>query len=176
MESKKISYKYYKIAMLIVWTLAILCIVATWVGFGVANNASIAFAAIVDSFLTLAIVFLAVLLILNERKDYKTRGWMFVGFGAAHLILFVICMALKDSFVYGSAAVYAIPAIHTVLLVALSAVGIYFWIRNKFTFKSFAQQDAVAAFGADVEQAKEESEEPKPSKPPRDEKTGIVSL
>lgn len=177
--SIKVSYKYYKATMLGVWALAILCIVATWVGFAVATKGALAFGAIVDTFLSIALIALVVLLALNEREDYKKRAWLFGALTAIHIIFFVLVLGLKDEIAKGNNGVYALPAIHTIILIAISVVGIYFWIRNKFTFKSFAQQDAVAAFGGPIEDntpKANDSLEPAEPKKARDEKTGIVSL
>ncbi|XQP54908.1 MAG: hypothetical protein ACOQNV_02110 [Mycoplasmoidaceae bacterium] len=174
----KVPYKYYKFVMLGVWALAVLCIAATWVGFAVPGKAAICFGAIVDTFLSLFLIALVVLLALNVREDYKKRAWLFGALAAVHIIFFILVLGLKDQIARGNSGVFALPAIHTIILVAISVVGIYFWIRNRFTFKSFAQQDAVAAFGGAVEEPKApetptESNEPKKA---RDEKTGIVSL
>lgn len=174
----KVPYKYYKFVMLGVWALAVLCIAATWVGFTVQNNAALAFGAIVDTFLSLFLIALVVLLALNVRQDYKKRAWLFGALTAAHIIFFILVLGLKEQIAKGNSGVFALPAIHTIILVGISVVGIYFWIRNKFTFKSFAQQDAVAAFGGAIEEPKapETPVQPEEPKKARDEKTGIVSL
>lgn len=179
--TKKVPYEYYKMVLLVVWALAILCIVGTWVGFAIANKASVAFAATVDSFLSLALIALVVLLALNERQDYKKRAILFGILTFLHILFFVLVLSLAKNMTEGDYALYALPGIHTVLLVSLSIVGIYFWIRNRFKFKSFAQQDAIAAFGGPVEEPKvpepqQPSLEPEEPKKARDEKTGIVSL
>lgn len=178
--TKNIPYKWYKFTLLVVWALAILCIAATWVGFCVGGAGALAFGAIVDSFLTLALVLLIVLLFMNGREDYKKRAYIFGGFAIAHLVFFILVLAfskqMQENFTSGY---YALPVIHMLLLIGISVVGIYFWIRNKFTFKSAEQEDAHAAFGGPVEQEKKIPEEPVQKEEPtpaRDEKTGIVSL
>lgn len=174
----KVPYKYYKAVMLAVWSLAILCVVATWVCFCVPTKAAFAFGIIVDVFLALALIALTVLLALNVRDDYKKRAWLFGALTTVHVIFFVLVLGLKEQIAQGNNGIYALPAVHTIILIGISAVGIYFWIRNKFTFKSFAQQDAVAAFGGPVEEPKapETPLVPEEPKKARDEKTGIVSL
>mgnify|MGYP003297140355 CR=1 FL=1 len=176
--TKNIPYKYYKTVLLGVWALAVLCIVGTWICFTIQNQAALAFGLIVDIFLTLAVAAIVTLLFLNGREDYKKRGWIFAAFGVAHLLFFILVVVLRSKIVEGNTGVYALPAIHTVILIAISVVGIYFWIRNKFTFKSFAQQDAAAAFGGPIDEPKipETPVQPEEPKKARDEKTGIVSL
>lgn len=174
--TKNIPYKYYKSTLLGVWLLAVLCIIATWICFTIPNAAALTFGLIVDIFLTLALIGLVVLLFINGRDDYKKRGWVFGALTLVHFIFFIVVASVRNGLLDGKSGLFALPAIHTVILVAISAVGIYFWIRNKFTFKSFAQQDAAAAFGGDIEENKEKPLQPEDTKPARDEKTGIVSL
>lgn len=176
--TKNIPYKWYKFTLLAVWTLAILCIVATWVGFCVGGAGALAFGAIVDSFLTLALVLLIVLLFINGREDYKKRSYIFGALTIVHILFFILVLAfsknIQDNFKSGY---FVLPAIHTLLLIAISVVGIYFWIRNKFTFKSLVKEDAQAAFGGSIdEKPAEKPVQPEEATPARDEKTGIVSL
>lgn len=176
--TKNIPYKWYKYTLLGVWSLAILCIVATWVGFAAGGTGAIVFGAIVDSFLTLGLVLLIVLLYINGRDDYKKRAYIFGGLCLAHLIFFILVLVFSTKMAENfSAAYFVLPALHTILLIGIAVVGIYFWIRNKFTFKSASKEDAAAAFGGPVDEPKkEEPVQPEEVKPARDEKTGIVSL
>lgn len=181
--ARKVSYAFYKGVMLAVWALAILCVIATWVVFSIPNMGANIFGIVVDALLTLVLISLIVLLALNERQDYKKRAWLFAVFTALHLAFFILVIIFRNQIAEGNAIVYVYPAIHTAILIVISIVGIYFWIRNKFKFKSFAQQDAIEAFGGPIEEPKAPEQpqpvaslEPEEPKKARDEKTGIVSL
>lgn len=179
MIKKDIPYKYYKTVLIWVWALALLCIIGTWVAFPLGNAASIVFAAIVNSFLTLAIALLAVMLIISGRPDYKTKGIIVAVLAGIHFIFFVTVLAVQKH-IYTSAEIYTLPAIHTVILLGIVGFGVYFSARNRFVFKNPAKEDAIAAFGGPVDGAQpEQPQQPKTDeapKPARDEKTGIVSL
>lgn len=174
--TKNIPYKYFKSSLVGVWGLALLCIIATWVGFCVANTAAVVFGAIVDSLLAAMLILLIVLLLLNGRKDYQKRAIIFGALTLAHILFFILVLALRNRMHEGDNGLFALPAIHTILLLGICAVGVYFWIRNKFTFKTEQREDASVAFGGAVDQPENKPVQPEEPKKARDEKTGIVSL
>ncbi|MCQ3908303.1 MAG: hypothetical protein MJ200_01805 [Mycoplasmoidaceae bacterium] len=51
---------------------------------------------------------------------------MFGGLTLAHIIFFILVLALKSKLEAGNNGVFALPAIHTILLIAISGIGIYF--------------------------------------------------
>ncbi|MCQ3907375.1 MAG: hypothetical protein MJ219_01075 [Mycoplasmoidaceae bacterium] len=68
---------------------------------------------------------------------------------------------------------------HTAILLAITALGIYYYSRGKFVFKNLAREDAAKAFGGKIEAdptTPSDTAPTEPQKPARDEKTGIVSL
>ncbi len=77
-------------------------------------------------------------------------------------------------------AIYVIPAVFTAVMIGVIIVGIYFYSRGKYVFKKM-RKDAAKAFGGKVaDMPADDSAIPlsdmAPTKPARDEKTGIVSL
>ncbi len=76
---------------------------------------------------TLGIAALTVLLAINGREDYKKRAFLFGALGIVNLVLFILSAVfskdLQESF---QPAYYAIPASHTIMLIAISALGAYF--------------------------------------------------
>lgn len=178
--SREISYKWYKLSLLVVWLCAALCISATWIAFCLPSNGALIFGIVVDVALTLSLITLITLFYVNGRADYKKRAIIFAALTLIHLIFFILVLAFRAQLLEEeNKAILTLPAIHTIILIGISVAGIYFWIRNKFTFKSAAKEDAQAAFGGPIEEPKlpasEFDEDQKPKKA-RDEKTGIVSL
>ncbi|MCQ3915728.1 MAG: hypothetical protein MJ195_03270 [Mycoplasmoidaceae bacterium] len=51
---------------------------------------------------------------------------MFGGLALAHMLFFILVLSLQHQIAQGNNGVYALPAIHTILLIGISAVGIYF--------------------------------------------------
>ncbi|MBQ0045593.1 MAG: hypothetical protein KBS35_01740 [Mycoplasma sp.] len=178
MIKKDIPYKYYKTVLIWVWALAILCVIGTWIAFPIGGPAAITFAAIVSTFLTLAIALLSAMLIISGRPDYKTKGIIVAVLAGIHFIFFVAVLACQK-LIHTDAQIFALPAVHTIILLAIAGFGVYFSARNRFVFKNPAKEDAMAAFGGPVEGAQPDATQPKADEQPkqaRDEKTGIVSL
>lgn len=190
---KNIPYSYFKSTLLAIWVLALLSIAGTWTTFMVGNDASIAFGLVTDILLAIMLILLAVLMIVSGRPDYQKKSWMVILATVIHIGFFVTVMIIQaingqsqelyDVNFFEPAWAFALG--HTIILLAAAGIGLYLWIRNRFSFKSFAEKDAVAAFGKPIngvepQPVKEplptaalEPEEPKVA---RDEKTGIVSL
>lgn len=131
-----------------------------------------------DDLLLLSLVTLIFLFAFNVRKDYKKRAWLFGALSLVHIILSIVFAAVGKKTTDQYDVFILIPAIHTIDLLAIIVISIYFWIRNRLLFKSNSRSDLEAAFGGAVEQRKEIDKPVQPAEPKkaRDEKTGIVSL
>ncbi len=84
------------------------------------------FGAIIDCLLFLAVAALVVLLWINGREDYKKRAYIFGALALVHLIFFVLVLALKGRMEEGNNGLYALPAVHTLILLGIAGVGVYF--------------------------------------------------
>lgn len=184
-NNKKISHKYYAVAILLTWIFAILSIITTWISFEICVVSSEQWVwitisiinSIINSLFIITLGFLVALLICDTRKDYKSRGWLFFVMWLAEIALFALTLSLQNFYdINVEQAIYVVPVVYTLLLIAIAVLGIYFWSRSVFKFTSFfVHKDAVNAFGGDIDNGNNNSE-PKSYKSARDEKTGIVSL
>lgn len=179
MKKIDVPYKYYRCTLVGSWAFAALCVIGTWLAFQIGNPASITFSLIVDIFLTLSLGLLTGLLFVSERPDFRKKAWGVLAADIVHLVFFILIAIVGMKEEMTDQALYALPAVHTLILIAIVALGIYYYSRGKFVFKNMAREDAAKAFGGTVEadQTTPSDNAPsEPQKPARDEKTGIVSL
>ncbi len=189
---KNIPYSFFKSTQLVIWILALLCIAGTWTSFMLGNLSSMAFGLVTDILLALTLITFSVLMIICGRPDFQNKAWLVILVTLIHIAFFVviaIIAALNKEEIYDPAKFgpeWVYPTTHTVILVTIAIIGLYLWIRNRFSFKSFAEKDAIAAFGKPIKEEPNspdkpsspisELEAPEEPKPARDEKTGIVTL
>ena len=178
MKKYNVPYDYIKAGFFGAWILALLNIASTWINSAIANSAAFCFNIIVSTFLLIVLLALSIMLLLSNREGYQKRAYIFGGLWIVHLVMYIVTICLTNKLqISASPAIYAISAVHMIDLLAIIGFGCYFWIRNRFTFKSQKEQEVVAAFGGPIEEPKQEQPvQPEEPKQARDEKTGIVSL
>ena len=124
------------------------------------------------------------MLFLSDRSNFRKKGiaalFATIGHLAFYIVISILYFQGKIEGDETKPIIYLLPSFHTLILVAIVVLGIYFYSRGKYVFKNAMRKDAAAAFGGEVADETNStvtlptSDEPK--KPARDEKTGIVSL
>lgn len=179
-----VPYKYYRCTLVGSWAFAVLCIIGVWIAFQIGDKASITFNTIVSVYLTLTLGTLTTLLFLSDRPDFRKKGWLALLVTLVHTAFWIILIILYKNGQIDSdetqPSIYVLPAVFTAVMVGVVVVGIYFYSRGKYVFKRM-RKDAAKAFGGKVEDVPADDSaiplsDVAPTKPARDEKTGIVSL
>ena len=181
MIKKNVPYKVLKGLWIAEMILALINIIALWVAWGKGTNAAIAFDVVVGVFTCLVLVAMTICAFLNQLFNVRKHGWAYGLLAAIHLVFAIVTAVLTGG------EDKATPALFTVFLVAIIAIGVYLALKNNnpfrkkdyngsFTEATIAREDLGSNPSFDKANEVTGQIESGEKKPARDEKTGIVSL
>ena len=121
-ETKKLAFA--------IWVLAIVTLVATWLGWCVTDALGWLFIA-VALLLLIAFAFATAIGVYTDDPAIKKQGKWYLGFTIVFFILLLVMLAIGLSNDANEKWAYFAPALMTVFLVLVIAIGTYFMLVKK---------------------------------------------